>query len=265
MTDPSADLYKQSREGNHISSLFSNLPKVPDDLEKILKSSLTASDLTGTIAGFRPFIILNLRKIGDDAAAVATLSDSHAVLYRLNHGDIYFEISSCRGPQDGNDSYHAIQKFLNAQQEHVVQINKVPLIPSRTPDSEKKNVILMEENYGIAGTSFHGGYKVSVVLYGIEKQILSDNDPIERIFGDAAAMTGIVGKPFIHRFQPQGMTALAADEKGFMAIHSYPELRTMSVDVVQFRDGKTPADNAVSALFRYLNPTKMYNPTRKNA
>ncbi len=58
-----------------------------------------------------------------------------------------------------------------------------------------------------------------------------------------------------HKFEPQGLTALALLGQSHMSIHTYPELGYVAVDVFTCGDLSRP-DKALSVLKRFLKPEK---------
>lgn len=58
-----------------------------------------------------------------------------------------------------------------------------------------------------------------------------------------------------HKFEPQGLTALALLAESHMSIHTYPEMGYAAVDVFTCGDHSRP-DKAVQTLQRFLQPEK---------
>lgn len=59
-----------------------------------------------------------------------------------------------------------------------------------------------------------------------------------------------------HKFEPQGVTALALLGESHMSIHTYPELGYAAIDVFTCGEYSCP-DKAVRTLKKYLHPDKM--------
>ncbi|HWR45336.1 adenosylmethionine decarboxylase [Sporomusa sp.] len=58
-----------------------------------------------------------------------------------------------------------------------------------------------------------------------------------------------------HKFEPQGLTALALLAESHMSIHTYPELGYAAVDVFTSGD-QTRSDKAITVLKSFLKPEK---------
>jgi S-adenosylmethionine decarboxylase len=59
-----------------------------------------------------------------------------------------------------------------------------------------------------------------------------------------------------HKFEPQGLTALALLTEGHMNVHTYPEKGYAAIDVFNSSDNSYP-DQAPKVLKRFLKPEKI--------
>lgn len=101
------------------------------------------------------------------------------------------------------------------------------------------------------------GKHLTVDMYGCSFENLDSSEYIKSAMMTAveeANMT-LLDLTF-HKFQPQGLTALALLAESHMSIHTYPELGYAAVDVFTCGDHSRP-DKAVSVLKRFLKPERM--------
>lgn len=92
--------------------------------------------------------------------------------------------------------------------------------------------------------------------YGCKFEVLND----EQLFLDAfkkavkeARMTLL--NLSSHKFEPQGLTALALLSESHMSVHTYPELGYAAIDVFTCGDEGSP-EKAVEVLLSILKPTR---------
>lgn len=100
------------------------------------------------------------------------------------------------------------------------------------------------------------GRHLAVDMYGCSFDILNNLDFIKTAMLAAVkdADMKLLDLSY-HKFEPQGLTAIALLGQSHMSIHTYPELGYAAVDVFTCGDLSRP-DKALSVLKRYLKPEK---------
>ncbi len=100
------------------------------------------------------------------------------------------------------------------------------------------------------------GKHLTVDMYGCSFENLNDPDFIKDALSQAVKEANMTLLNFTHhKFEPQGVTALALLAESHMSIHTYPEMGYAAVDVFTCGDHSQP-DKAVQALSRLLRPEK---------
>jgi len=100
------------------------------------------------------------------------------------------------------------------------------------------------------------GKHVTVDMYGCSFQHLDSLDYIKEAMLTAVQEANMSLLDFTyHKFEPQGLTALALLAESHMSIHTYPELGYAAVDVFTCGDHSRP-ERAVRILKKFLRPEK---------
>jgi len=100
------------------------------------------------------------------------------------------------------------------------------------------------------------GKHLTVDMYGCSFETLDNLDFIRDAMLTAVAEANMTLLNFsYHKFEPQGLTAMALLAESHMSIHTYPELGYAAVDVFTCGDHSRP-DRAVAVLKQYLKPEK---------
>lgn len=100
------------------------------------------------------------------------------------------------------------------------------------------------------------GKHIILEMYGCDFESLDNHDLIVETFENAikeAKMTLLGLKS--HKFDPQGVTAVALLSESHMSIHTYPELGYAAADVFTCGDEGSP-DKAMEVLLEVFKPTK---------
>ncbi|MGI6092625.1 MAG: adenosylmethionine decarboxylase [Veillonellaceae bacterium] len=101
------------------------------------------------------------------------------------------------------------------------------------------------------------GKHITVDMYGCSFESLDNMDFVKNAMLTAVNEAQMTLLDFTsHKFEPQGLTALALLAESHMSIHTYPELGYAAVDVFTCGDHSRP-DKAVSILKDFLKPTKV--------
>lgn len=101
------------------------------------------------------------------------------------------------------------------------------------------------------------GKHLTVDMYGCSFAVLDDLAYIKEAMLTAVREANMTLLDFsYHKFEPQGLTALALLAESHISIHTYPELGYAAVDVFTCGDHSRP-DRAVSILKQYLKPEKV--------
>ncbi len=101
------------------------------------------------------------------------------------------------------------------------------------------------------------GKHITVDMYGCTFESLDNLDFVKHAMLTAVSEANMTLLDFTsHKFEPQGLTALALLAESHMSIHTYPELGYAAVDVFTCGDHSRP-DKAVSILKRFLKPAKV--------
>lgn len=100
------------------------------------------------------------------------------------------------------------------------------------------------------------GKHLTVDMYGCSFDSLDNLEFIRSSMLAAIAEANMTLLDFsYHKFEPQGLTALALLAESHMSIHTYPELGYAAVDVFTCGDHSRP-DKAVKKLAELLKPEK---------
>lgn len=100
------------------------------------------------------------------------------------------------------------------------------------------------------------GKHLTVDMYGCSFESLNDADFIKNAMLQAVDEAQMTLLDFTHhKFEPQGLTALALLAESHMSIHTYPEMGYAAIDVFTCGDHSRP-DKAVQVLSRFLQPEK---------
>lgn len=100
------------------------------------------------------------------------------------------------------------------------------------------------------------GKHLTVDMYGCGFAVLDDMDFVKNAMLTAVREANMTLLNFsAHKFEPQGLTALALLAESHMSIHTYPELGYAAVDVFTCGDHSRP-DKAVAILKQFLKPEK---------
>lgn len=101
------------------------------------------------------------------------------------------------------------------------------------------------------------GKHITVDMYGCSFESLDNMDFVKNAMLTAVNEAQMTLLDFTsHKFEPQGLTALALLAESHMSIHTYPELGYAAVDVFTCGDHSRP-DKAVAILKDFLKPTKV--------
>lgn len=101
------------------------------------------------------------------------------------------------------------------------------------------------------------GKHITVDMYGCSFESLDNMDFVKHAMLTAVNEAQMTLLDFTsHKFEPQGLTALALLAESHMSIHTYPELGYAAVDVFTCGDHSRP-DKAVAILKDFLKPTKV--------
>jgi S-adenosylmethionine decarboxylase len=100
------------------------------------------------------------------------------------------------------------------------------------------------------------GKHLTVDMYGCSFDSLDNLEYVRAAMLTAVREANMTLLDFTyHKFQPQGLTALALLAESHMSIHTYPELGYAAVDVFTCGDHSRP-DKAVAILRQFLKPEK---------
>lgn len=100
------------------------------------------------------------------------------------------------------------------------------------------------------------GKHLTVDMYGCSFEALDDLEFVKNAMITAVTEANMTLLDFsYHKFEPQGLTALALLAESHMSIHTYPELGYAAVDVFTCGDHSRP-DKAVAVLKQFLKPEK---------
>lgn len=100
------------------------------------------------------------------------------------------------------------------------------------------------------------GKHLTVDMYGCSFEALDDLQFVQNAMLTAVKEAKMTLLNFsYHKFEPQGLTALALLAESHMSIHTYPELGYAAVDVFTCGDQSRP-DKAVAVLKSFLKPEK---------
>jgi S-adenosylmethionine/arginine decarboxylase-like enzyme len=81
-------------------------------------------------------------------------------------------------------------------------------------------------------------------------RLLDDVDELERCLQGCLARAGLVLDVWVyHRFQPQGVSLLGLGESGRIALHTWPELRSATIDLWTLEKRGTQAMESCARLF----------------
>lgn len=108
------------------------------------------------------------------------------------------------------------------------------------------------------------GKHLTVDMYGCSFETLDNMEYVKDAMMTAIREANMTLLNFAaHKFEPQGLTALALLAESHMSIHTYPELGYAAVDVFTCGDQSRP-DKAVFILKKFLKPekTKTYHIKR---
>ncbi len=101
------------------------------------------------------------------------------------------------------------------------------------------------------------GKHITVDMYGCSFSSLDNIEFIKNAMVAAIKAANMTLLDFsYHKFEPQGLTALALLGESHMSIHTYPELGYAAIDVFTCGEFSRP-DKAVRTLKEYLQPDKM--------
>lgn len=101
------------------------------------------------------------------------------------------------------------------------------------------------------------GKHLTVDMYGCSFEILDNLSFVKDAMLTAVDQANMTLLDFTyHKFQPQGLTALALLAESHMSIHTYPELGYAAVDVFTCGEQSRP-DKAVAILRHLFKPTKV--------
>jgi len=101
------------------------------------------------------------------------------------------------------------------------------------------------------------GKHITVDMYGCSFASLDNIEFIKNAMLAAIKAANMTLLDFsYHKFEPQGLTALALLGESHMSIHTYPELGYAAIDVFTCGEYSHP-DKAVRTLKEYLQPDKM--------
>jgi S-adenosylmethionine decarboxylase len=100
------------------------------------------------------------------------------------------------------------------------------------------------------------GKHLTVDMYGCGFEQLNNLEFIKNAMLAAVSEANMTLLNFTyHKFEPQGLTALALLAESHMSIHTYPEMGYAAIDVFTCGDHSRP-DLAVQVLNRFLQPEK---------
>ncbi len=100
------------------------------------------------------------------------------------------------------------------------------------------------------------GKHITVDMYGCSYDILDNPEFIKQAMLTAIKDANMTLISFSsHKFEPQGLTALALLAESHLSIHTYPEIGYAAIDVFTCGDHSRP-DKAVNSLRHLLNPEK---------
>lgn len=101
------------------------------------------------------------------------------------------------------------------------------------------------------------GKHITVDMYGCSFEVLDDLGFVKNAIITAVNEAQMTLLDFTsHKFEPQGLTALALLAESHLSIHTYPELGYAAVDVFTCGEHSRP-DKAVAILKDFLKPTKV--------
>ena len=101
------------------------------------------------------------------------------------------------------------------------------------------------------------GKHLTIDMYGCSFDNLDSLDYIKEAMFAAVRESNMTLLEFSsHKYEPQGLAALALLAESHMNIHTYPELGYAAVDVFTCGDHSRP-DKAVAVLKRFLKPERM--------
>jgi S-adenosylmethionine decarboxylase len=101
------------------------------------------------------------------------------------------------------------------------------------------------------------GKHITVDMYGCTFESLDNLEFVKHAMLTAVSKANMTLLDFtFHKFEPQGLTALALLAESHMSIHTYPELGYAAVDVFTCGDHSRP-DKAVLILKQFLKPAKV--------
>jgi S-adenosylmethionine decarboxylase proenzyme len=106
------------------------------------------------------------------------------------------------------------------------------------------------------------GSEISCVMFGIEKNLLCDNDKLEKIFRDALKKDDFTTlESARHDFQPHGLSSLIILSESHAGIHTYPEHGTLFFYLHSCR-GQEDGQKTFEYLKEKLQPQKIEVSTR---
>jgi S-adenosylmethionine decarboxylase len=109
---------------------------------------------------------------------------------------------------------------------------------------------------GVTGNIEPVGTHCILELYGCNHALLDDADYIQQSLRNAATTAGATFlKETCHRFDPQGVTALALLAESHISIHTWPESGYAAVDVFTCGDHTMP-ESACHHLIRAFESTQ---------
>lgn len=101
------------------------------------------------------------------------------------------------------------------------------------------------------------GRHLTIDMYGCSFENLNNLDFIKEAMLTAITESNMILLNFTyHKFEPQGITALALLAQSHMSVHTYPEKGYAAIDVFTCGDASRP-DHVVTVLRRLLKPEKI--------
>jgi len=101
------------------------------------------------------------------------------------------------------------------------------------------------------------GFHLLLTLSGCDPEMLDDETKLKQLAGAAATATGATVLQLVsHKFQPQGVTALALLAESHASLHSYPESGLVFWDCFTCGDECKP-ELSVNFLVDALKPKKI--------
>lgn len=101
------------------------------------------------------------------------------------------------------------------------------------------------------------GKHLILEVWGCKKELLDCEETIKEMFERSVEVSGATLVDIkTHKFNPQGLSAVALLNESYMSIHSWPEVGYAAIDIYTCGSHVRP-EEVVPVVKKYLRPEKM--------